>query len=69
MDSIYNKNGSLHVVTQIKRFCVCVVEPASLSPSHGEAAGTATCFQNVLMKYCSCLDVLPLVFKNRASYI
>jgi hypothetical protein len=44
MDSIYNKNGSLHVVMHIKRFCICDVEPASLSPAHGDAARTATCF-------------------------
>ena len=44
MDSIYNKNGSLHVMIHIKRFCICDVKPASLSPAHGDAARTATCF-------------------------
>ena len=43
MESIYNKNGSLHAVTHIKQLCICDVEPALLSPSHGKAARTAMC--------------------------
>ena len=44
MESIYNKNGSLHVVTHIKLLCICDAELAALSPSHGEAARTTMCF-------------------------